>query len=172
MTHPVAGVEQGQRAADHDGGVLLSGHEDMGGHGGGGGLAVGAGDTQGVAIALHDRAPGLGTLVDGDSPGNRPGDLRVAVVDGGGADDGVAVLQAVGGVADGNGDAHGAQMPDGVAVGHVRALDGDAHALEHLGQGAHGHAADAGQMDALAGVKICVNVGSGMEHSVLLLDRS
>ena len=133
---------------------------------------MGAGDTQGVAVALHDRAPGLGPLVDGDAPGDSAGDLRVVVVDGGGADDGVAVLQVVGGVSDGDGDAHGAQVLDGVAVGHVRALDGDAHAVEHLGQGAHGHAADAGQVDALAGVKICVNVGSGMEHSVLLLDRS
>ena len=172
VSHPVAGVEQGQRAADHNGGVLLRRHEDVGGHGRGGGLAVSAGHAQGVAVSLHDRAPGLRPLVHGDAPCDRPGDLRVAVMDGGGADDRVAVLKIVGGVADGHGDAVVTQVLYSVAVGHIRALHGNAHALEHLGQRAHGHAADARQMDALAGLKICVNVDSGMEHGVLLLDRS
>ena len=53
-------------------------HEDVGAHGGGGGLAVGAGDAQGVLIVLHDGAPGLGPLIDGDAPGDGPGDLGVA----------------------------------------------------------------------------------------------
>ena len=38
--HPVAGVEQRQRAADHHCGILLGSQEDVGAHGGGGGLAV------------------------------------------------------------------------------------------------------------------------------------
>lgn len=48
--------------------------------------------------------------------------------------------------------AQGPQVPDGVAVRHVGALHHKAHALQYLGQRAHGYAADTGQMDALAGL--------------------
>jgi len=152
LSHPIAAVQQGQRAADHDGGVLLCGHEDVRSHGRGGGLTVGAGDAQGVAVAPHNAAPGLGPLVHGDTPGDGAGDLGIAVVDGGGADHGVAVFQILGGVADGHLHAQGPQVPDGVAVRHVGALHHKAHALQYLGQRAHGYAADTGQMDALAGL--------------------
>ena len=165
-------MEQRQRAADHHRGIRLGRHEDVGGHGGGGSLAVGAGDAQGVAVALHDGAPGLGALVDRDAPGYGPGDLGVAVVNGGGADHRVAALQVLRRVADGHGDAHGTQVLHRGAVGHVRALDGDAHALQYLGQGAHADAADARQMDALAGVDILVEVLDRMKHCRYLLDRS
>ena len=73
-------------------------------------------------------------------------------MDGGGADHGVAVFQILGGVADGHLHAQGPQVPDGVAVRHVGALHHKAHALQYLGQRAHGYAADTGQMDALAGL--------------------
>ncbi len=43
LAHPIAGVEQGQGAADHHRGIRLRRHEDVGAHGGGGGLAVGTG---------------------------------------------------------------------------------------------------------------------------------
>ena len=172
LAHPVAGVEQRQRAADHHRGVGLRRHEDVGGHGGGGGLAVGAGHAQGVAVALHDGAPRLGALVYGDAPRHSAGDLRVVVVNGGGADHRVAVFQVLRRMAYGHGNAHGAQVLHGGAVGHVGALHRDAHALQHLGQRAHGHAADARQMDALAGLDILVKVLDGMEHRSYLLDRS
>ena len=129
----------------------------MGAHGGGGGLAVGAGDAQGVRVVLHNRPPCLGTLIDGNATGHGTGNLRVAVVDGGGANHEVAVAQVLRIVADGHGDAQGAQVLHSVAVGHVGALDGQAHAPQYLGQGAHGHAADAHQMDALAGDQIITN---------------
>ena len=144
-------MEQGQGAADHNGGVLLRRHENMGAHGGGCGFAVGAGDAQGVFVPAHQGAPGLGPLIDGDAPGDGSGDLRVAVVDGGGADHEVAVPQVFGVVADGHGDAFGPQTLHGVAVRHIGALDQQALAGQHLRQGAHGHAADAYQMGALAG---------------------
>ena len=165
LAHPVALAQQRQRAADHDGGILLGRHEDMGGHGGGGGLAVGARHAQGVAVRLHDSAPALCPLVDGDAPGDGPGDLGVAVMDGGGADHQIAVLQVVGAVADGNGNADTAQVLYGVAVGHVGALYVQPHALQHLGQRTHGHAADARHMHADAGTQEMPDIFSGMHHN-------
>ena len=120
---------------------------------------MGAGDAQGVGVVAHDGPPGLGPLVDGDSPGHGPGDLRVAVVDGGGADHQVAVPQVVGVVADGHGNAQGAQALYGAAVVHVGALDLEALAQQHLRQGAHGHAADAHQVGPPAGDEV---VGDGI----------
>ncbi|CAN3977049.1 Competence protein ComM, partial [Dysosmobacter welbionis] len=160
LAHPVAGVEQGQGAADHHRGIRLRRHEDVGAHGGGGGFAVGTGHAQRVGIPLHDGTPGLGPLVHGDTPGHGTGDLRVAVVDGSGADHQIAVPQVFGVVADGHGDAQGPEVADRVALRHVGALDMEAHAPQHLRQGAHGHAADAHQMGPLAGDDI---VADGME---------
>ena len=154
LAHPVAGAQQGQRAADHHGGVGLGGHEDVGGHRGGGGFAVGTGDAQGVFILAHDGAPGLGPLVDRDAAGNSPGDLGIFVVDGGGADHQVTVAQVFGAVAHIHMDAKAAQTLHRGALAHVRALDGQAHAPQNLRQRAHGHAADTGQMDAHAGLHV------------------
>ena len=46
-------------------------------------------------------------------------------------------------VADGHGDAQGAQVLHRGAVAHVRAGDHHARLVKHLGQGGHGHPADA-----------------------------
>ena len=121
---------------------------------------MGTGHAQRVGIPLHDGTPGLGPLVHGDTPGHGTGDLRVAVVDGSGADHQIAVPQVFGVVADGHGDAQGPEVADRVALRHVGALDMEAHAPQHLRQGAHGHAADAHQMGPLAGDDI---VADGME---------
>ena len=172
LPYPVARVEHGQGAADHHGGVRLGRHEDMGGHRGGGGFAVGAGEAHGIFIVLHDGAPGLGPLIHGDAPGDGPGDLGVFVVDGGGADHQVTVLQVLRRVADGHGDPHRAQVLHRVALAHVRALHRHAHALQYLRQRAHTHAADARQVDPLAGVDILVKVLSRMKHICCLLDRN
>ena len=91
VAHPVAGVEQGQRTADHHGGVQLRRHENVGAHGSGGGFAMGAGNAQSIGVFPHQGAPGLRPLVDGNAPGDGAGDLRVAVMDGGGADHKIAV---------------------------------------------------------------------------------
>ena len=164
FAHPVALAQQGQGSADHDRGILLRRHKDVGGHGGGGGLAMGAGDAQGVAVRLHDGAPALGPLIDRDPPGNGPGDLGIAVVNGSGADHQIAVLQILGAVADGHGDPHTAQMLHRVAVGHIGALYRQPHALEHLRQRAHGYAADTCHMDTDAGMQKMPDILSGMCH--------
>ena len=82
VAHPVAGVQQRQCAADHNGGVLFSRHENVGAHGGGSGFPVGAGDAQGVWIPAHQRAPRLRPLVDGDTTGHGTGDLGIGIVHG------------------------------------------------------------------------------------------
>ena len=105
LPHPIAGVQQRQRAADHHRGISSGLHEDVGGHGGGGGLAVGTGKAHGICVFLHDGAPGLRPLIYGDAPCDGPGDLRVLVVDGGGADHQIAVLEILRRVADGPVDA-------------------------------------------------------------------
>ena len=102
MADPITGTQQGQIAADHDSGVGVSGHGDVGAHGGGGGLAVGAGDADGVAIVHHDGAPSLCPFKDRDTGGVSGLDLRVVVVDGGGADDQISTLDVFREVADGH----------------------------------------------------------------------
>ena len=172
LAHSVAGVEQGQGAANHHCGVRFRRHEDVGAHGGGGGLAVGAGHAQRVGIPLHDGAPGLGPLVHGEPAGHGTGDLRVAVVDGGGADHQIAVPQVFGVVADGHGNAQGPEVADRVALRHVGALDLEAHAPQDLCQGAHGYAADAHQVGPLAGDDIVADGMGIVHHGKRLLIRS
>jgi hypothetical protein len=77
LAHTVSGAQQGQGAADHDGGVQPGGHDDMGAHGGGGGFTVGARDAKGVAIAPHQGAPGLCALEYGDAGGAGRGDFGI-----------------------------------------------------------------------------------------------
>lgn len=55
-------------------------------------------------------------------------------MDGGGADNKVALAKVVRRMADGHGDAERAQMLDGRAVVHVAALDLETHAVQHLCQ--------------------------------------
>ena len=166
--YPVAAVEHGKGAADHNSGVLLRGHENVGGHGGGGCLTVGAGDAQGVFILLHDGPPGLRSLKDGDAVGAGGGDLRVVVMDGGGADEELRPLDVLGYVAHMDGDAQGAQMLHRGTVAHVAALDLKAHAVKDLRQGAHGYAADAGQVDPAAGLDIGLNGKFHLGHGTKL----
>ena len=122
--HPVPGVQQGKTAADHDGGVLLGFHKDVGYHGGSGGFAVGTGDADGFPVGLHDVAPGLGPLKNGNAQSAGGGDFRVVVVDGGGADDGFRALNVFGPVADGHGDALSQQAVGGGGVAHIGTGDG------------------------------------------------
>ena len=117
---------------------------------------------------LHDRAPRLRALIDRDAARDRARDLGVVVVDGGGADDEGAVLQVFCGVPDGDGDPLRAQLADGVALAHVGALHLQAHPGQHLGQRAHGHAADTGQMDTGTGLEKRLDIHSGMHHSIFL----
>ena len=85
------------------------------------------------------------------------GDLRVAVVDGGGADDQVLPCHVFGQVANGHRDAQGAQMLHSRAFFHIGAGDDEALPLEHFSQGGHGHTTDAHQMRPLAGHDIVMD---------------
>src|SRR5699024_1314705 len=150
MSHPVGGVDQGQRAADHHRGIPLRLHEDLGNHGGGGGFAVGAGDADGVGIAPHENAPGLGALEDGNAfavgggdasvvgiaphdvvaglgaleDGNAlvagGGDFGVVVVGGGGADEERRDFNVLRPVADGHGNTLRLQLVGGGRAVHIR----------------------------------------------------
>ena len=90
--------------------------------------------------------------------GHGTGDLRVAVVDGGGAHHAVRPLDALGQVPDDHLDP---QLPQ---VEHRRALPlvgaGDRHPrpVEHLRQGGHGHPADAHQMGPLPRLQIVADI--------------
>ena len=170
--HPVPGVQQGQAAADHNGGVLLGFHKDVGHHGGGGGFAVGTGDADGFLVGLHNVAPGLGPFKNGNAQSAGGGNFRVVVVDGGGADDGFRALDIFGPVADGHGDALGQQTVGGRGVAHIGAGDGHAHIVEHQPQGTHGHTADANEVDPAAGAEIFANQsGIGRHKNFLLLSN-
>ena len=158
LADAITGMEKLKRAANHDSRILLRGHEDVRRHRSGRRLAVRAGDAEGVFVALHNSAPSLRALENGDAARHRAGDLGIIVVDGGGADNKVALAKVVRRMADGHGDAERAQMLDGRAVVHVAALDLEAHAVQHLCQRAHRNAADAGQMRALAGDEIGENI--------------
>ena len=157
LAHAVACLQQGQVAADHNGGIGLGLHHNMGDHGGGSGLAVGAGDADGILVCLHDLAPGLSALKDGDAGGACSGDLGVVVVGGGGADDAVSAFDVLGLMTDADGDALVDQLLGGSGSGHVRTGDIDAHALQDQAQRTHGNAANADQMDAAAGSDILCN---------------
>ena len=64
-------------------------------HGGGGRLAVGAADAQGIGVVLGDGAPGLGALKDRDALGASSLDLGIVIVDGGGAHNELYVVRDV-----------------------------------------------------------------------------
>ena len=157
VAHPVAGVKQGQIAADHNRGVQVCLHQDVGQHGSGGGFAVGAGNADGVLVGLHDLAPGLSPLKHGNA--RRPGgsDLGVVVVGSRRADNALGAFDIPGIVPDGHRDSLLFQFPGAVGGAHVRAGDLHAHALEHQAQGAHGNATDAHQMHMAAGYQILGN---------------
>ena len=158
LPHPVSRPQGGKGAPDHHRGVPLGGQENLSAHGGGGGLSVGARHTQGVLVVAHDGAPGLRPLKDGDAGGAGGGNFGVVVVDRGGADDAPRPLDALSPVADDHGDSQRAEMLHRLAVVHIRTGDCHPRSVEHLGQGGHGHAADAHQMGVGAGPDISMDV--------------
>ena len=94
---------------------------------------------------------------------DRAGDLGIVVVDGGGADDKIGIAEIVRRVTDGHGNAQRAQVLHGGGVVHVAALHGESHGMQDLGERAHRHAADAGEVRPLAGYEIGIDI-----HSVFL----
>ena len=157
--------------ADHDRRVQPGLHENMREHGGRRRLAVGTGDANGVLVRLHDVAPGLGALKDGDASGAGGGDLRVVVVRGSRADEAVGALDILGAVADRDLDALGDQLVRGDGGVHVRAGDLHPHAPQHQPQRAHRHAADADQMAVLPGLQILLDMLTGRMFHVWFLQK-
>ena len=119
---------------------------------------MGAGDAYGVFVVLHNGAPSLSTLEYGDPLRVGGGDLRIGIVHGGSADNIVAAMDIFGAMADGHLDPQAAQMIHRVALPHIGTVHGDAGAVQHLGQGGHGHAADADQMRARSGDHIMTDI--------------
>ncbi len=137
-----------QPAADHVGGVEAGLGQYRGQHGGGGGLAVRAGDGQGELHA-HQLGQHLGARDDRQLVPQRRQDLDVVLGDGAGVDQRLGVPDVGGGVADGDAHAQGAQAAHGVVLGDIRAADLEAHVQQHLGDAGHARAADAGEVDLL-----------------------
>ena len=171
LADAVARAEQWQKAADHDRRVQPGLHENMREHGGRRRLAVGTGDADGVLVRLHDIAPGLGALKDGDASGAGSGDLGVVVVRGSRADEAVGALDILGAVADRDLDALGDQLVRGDGGVHVRAGDLHPHAPQHQPQRAHRHAADADQMAVLSGLQILLDMLTGRMFHVWFLQK-
>ena len=155
LPHPVAGLQQRERAADHDGGVHLRRHEDMGNHGGGGGFPMGAGDADGTPVLHHNGAPGLGPLENRQASPSGLHHLRVIVVDSGGTHHKLRVLrQILRRVPDGYRNSQGAKPVHVGSLIHVGAPDDQAHAGEHLRQRGHGDPANTNQMTPPSGTHI------------------
>ncbi len=113
---------------------------------------MGAGNADGVFIGLHDLAPGLGPLKNGNTRGPGGGDLRIIVVGGGGADDAVGPLYIPGAVADVHMDAVGDQLIRRHGGAHIGAGNRHSHALQHQAQRPHGYTADTDQMHMAPGL--------------------
>ena len=107
---------------------------------------------------LHNGAPGLGPLKNGDALLVGGHDLGIAVVDGGGADDVVAAVDILSVMADTDLNAQTAQVLHCLAFAHVAAVYRDAGAVQYLGQGRHGNAADADEMRPLPGDHILTDI--------------
>ena len=121
-------------------------------HGSGRGLAVGSGNADGVFIGLHDLAPCLSPLKNGNARGTGSGDLRIIIMGGGSADDAVCPLYILGTVTDIHVDAMGDQLIRRHGGTHIRAGNRHSHALQHQSQRPHGYTADTNQMHMASGL--------------------
>ena len=105
LPHAVPRAKKRQRASDHDRRVAAGFHEDMREHGGRCGLAVRAGDADGVPVGPHDIAPSLRALENRNARRARRRNFGVVVVGRRRADDAVRARDILCSVADGNVDA-------------------------------------------------------------------
>ena len=110
VAHPMACMEQRQVATNHHRGVLARFHKDMGHHGGGSGLSMGTGNTNGIFIGLHDLAPGLCPLEHGNALSPGSSNLRIVIMGGSSTDDAVRSRNILGTVADVHMDAVGNEL--------------------------------------------------------------
>ena len=157
-------AQLGQEAADHDCWIFFCLQQNMRQHGSGGSLAVGTGHADGVAVGLHNHAPGLGPFKHRDTSHTGSSDLRVVVVGCSGADNAASALDIFGPVADGDLNALGDQFIGRDRGIHIRAGDQQAHALQHQTQRTHGNAANAYQVHMVTGLDKIMNIKLCLDH--------
>ena len=149
-----------QIAADVDGGVHLTLHENLGKHGGGGGFAVRAAHADGRFEAFHQLAQQRCTLDIGQAKPLNFHALGVVRQDGHGIHHQIRAVDVLRLVADGDRDAQIiAQVASGIGFQIIRTGNDVALLLQHLRQAAHAAAADADHVDVLA--LIITNMGYG-----------
>ena len=152
VSDAMPGVQQRQRTADHDRGVLVRRHQDVGAHRGGGGFPMGSGDADRIAVIARDGAPGFGAFENGDVHLPRPADFGVFIPHGRRTDDEIDIRRDIlGPMPDFNMDSLCLQRADVSAPVRVGTADDDAHTEQNLGQRRHGNTADADQIAFPAG---------------------
>ena len=169
IPHPVSGMEQGQITTDHHGGVQIGFHHNMGHHGGGSGLAVGAGNTDSIVIGLHDLSPGLRTFKHRNTLCTGSGYFRVIIMRGGCADNAVRAADVLRPMTYGHINASGNQFIGGNRGIHIRSCNKQAHPLQDKPQRPHGHAANANQMNVAARLEIIFNQFTLFRHGISYL---
>ena len=147
IAHSVTSMQQGQIAPDHHCRVHLGSHENMGNHRGCGGLAMGAGNADGILVRLHNDTPRLGSLKHRNTQCPGTGNLRVVIMHRSGTNNAVCIANILRPVADLHTNTLGNQLIGGNRGIHIRAGNDQSHTLQHKTQRTHGYAADTDQMD-------------------------
>lgn len=157
------GAEDGDFGADVVGGMHLAVAEDVGGEGGGGGLAVGASDDDAVFDG-HDGGEGFGAADEGDAGavGGVVGD--VVGFDGGGVDDHVAVSDFA--FAMGGEELEAEFLEAGGFFGgdFIGATDFVAEGEEEGGEAAHAGASDTDEVDTHGVAVFLEEAEDGLVH--------
>ncbi|MNE52320.1 hypothetical protein D3C80_1469860 [compost metagenome] len=141
------GTGSGQAATDDEGRVQATGGEHRGQQAGGGGLAMGTGDRDAVAVA-HQLGEHLGPRHHRNASLKRRGHFRVGGIDGAGHHQHIGAGGVLGTVTDEDLRTEGFQT-----LGNRRGLEVGARHLvtqvqQHFGNTAHAHTADTDEVDA------------------------
>ena len=123
LTGLAVAVDEGQLAADDGRGVAACQFQRSGDHGGGGRLAVGAGDADAVLVQAADIAQQDAALHGGDAVGIGGVQLHVVLRDGGRVDHEVGADDVVGAMAQRDLHAHLPLVADDAAIQHITAGD-------------------------------------------------
>ena len=157
MTDAMTCLQNGQGAADHNGGILFRRHENMGAHGGGSCLAVGTGNAQCILVVCHNCAPSFRTFEYGNAHFVCADDFRVVIVNRSGADDELCIgLDVFCVVTVVHLHTQLFQMSGLIAVCHVGAGNGHTRTCQHFCQRAHAHAAYTDQVTLAACSQILI----------------
>ncbi len=144
-----AGVGAGrvESAADDEGRVEPGFGQATGGQAGGGGLAMGAGDSDAL-LEAHQFSQHLGAWHDRNVSCACGGHFRVVFFHGGRNHHGIGIDNVFGAMADGHADAFFAQTKRGRRGGQVGAADRETLVGEHLGDARHAGAANPDEVNA------------------------